>query len=220
MIEHFPVYLTVGNKVFGVYGYIDESLSIIREGKGYINQEDKIVYLYSKIPMREKSNIPYFWKEDDIYYFSILSSSMSKDFSEDRIVTLSPLQIYESSDPNEELYDEEIVQAMNKVSKQYVPKIKPEDDVLKRIIKTAIIEKNVNISRFKSRFAVKHTWTNLRSSLDQKTKMSITNFLKWCELLGLEVEISISDNGDDKISPLNNSIYYKTSTDAIIVERD
>ena len=49
-------------------------------------------------------------------------------------------------------------------------------------------------------------------------KTSITNFEQWAELLGFDYEITIRDNGTDKLNPLKYEITYK-SDEGLSVKR-
>ena len=53
---------------------------------------------------------------------------------------------------------------------------------------------------------------NMKSGLSKSTKMTVPNFIKWCEILGLDWELTISDNGEDNINPLSETIVVSNKT--------
>ena len=64
----------------------------------------------------------------------------------------------------------------------------------------------VNLNLYKNRLGTEWGLSNLRSSLTRDTAMSTKYFKMWCEILGLDFEIRVSDNGTDKYAPLNDDI--------------
>lgn len=106
----------------------------------------------------------------------------------------------------EEYVTKEEVEKINNNSSLFVPEIKETDDFLKKMIKKAIIDKKINLKNYKDKPKNKWTLNNLRMALNNKTSMSINYFRLWCEILGLDLEMVLKDNGTDKISPLPQPI--------------
>lgn len=81
----------------------------------------------------------------------------------------------------------------------YVPQIKDTDDVLTRMMKLMIIDKGVILSNYKDKCNGQKDYNidNLRSALNGTTvNMTVTKFLSWCKLLGLEWKFEICDDPD------------------------
>lgn len=72
-------------------------------------------------------------------------------------------------------------------------KLDKSDDPLKRLIKCAIIKKNICLKDYKSKGSTGHLLNNMRSTLRNKTRMSIIYFMNWCEILDLIYNLSIID---------------------------
>ena len=113
---------------------------------------------------------------------------------------------------------DEDLEVINNSSEVFTPKIKDGDDFLKQIVKQALDEKKINLKLYKNKFSKPHTLNNIKSALVNKTKTSITNFEQWAELLGFDYEITIRDNGTDKLNPLKYEITYK-SDEGLSVKR-
>lgn len=210
----FPVYLNYKDNIFTVLGYIGECEDYI-VNKGYINPDDKIIYIYSNNKMKSTS-IPYFWVNDDNdFEYNKLNPLMDKNFAIDNIVEWSFDEIVENTDENEELYNEEAINDMNAATNVFVPIINEDDDFLKKLIKQTIIDKNIDIKRLQHKLNKKYGLTNMKSALIGKTKMSVPNFIIWAELLGIDWEITVFDNGTDKLSPLNKSLTYESGNNKI-----
>lgn len=84
----------------------------------------------------------------------------------------------------------------------FAPIIKDDDDILKKIIKNVLNELQVDIRRYRKCFENEYDLTNLKASLTKPGTMSIKYFNRWCEILGLQVRMIISDNGTTKTNPL------------------
>ena len=74
------------------------------------------------------------------------------------------------------------------------------------MIKKAIIDKRINLKNYKDKPKNKWTLNNLRMALIGNTSMSINYFRLWCEILGLDLELILKDNGTDNINPLPQPI--------------
>lgn len=210
----FPVYLQWKENIFKVLGFIGEVDNYI-EDKGYIDRESGVIYIFSNEKRKTKENVAYFWFKDDKLKFSDITPTTKKNICVDKIIEWDFDKMVENSDENEELYNEEAINDMNAATEVFVPIINEGDDFLKKIIKTTIIEKGIDIKRLQHRLDKKYGLINMKSALIGKTKMSVPNFIVWAELLGIDWEITIIDNGTDKINPLKESLVYKSSTDRI-----
>ena len=71
-----------------------------------------------------------------------------------------------------------------------------EDDPLKRLIKVALIDMEVNLNKLASKGSTPHLINNMRSALKGKSKMSMLYFMSWCEILGLHYTFKLIDPVD------------------------
>lgn len=226
----FPQYISTKNRTTEVVGYIDLEKSHTPvngpvkyiPNKGYID-DNGIIWIYSSIGRPVRANeYPYFW----------LDSNNKKDFSSpppDIVGLYNEQNLYDLSKDNtinitkegEVLFNEAELNDMNAAADVYVPTEKEKDDFLKKIIKRSIIEKGINTARLKSKTGKKnYVVSNMITALEGDTKMSVTYFGIWCELLGLDFQIGVTDSGTDLISPLKKSVIYDSSKDAIVKEDD
>ena len=89
-----------------------------------------------------------------------------------------------------------------------MPDIHDDDDPFMIAVKTVIRSRgNVIISRYRDKFTEKHAIDNLRTTVLGATQnMSIDRFITWCDILSVNWEISLTDNGTDKNAPLTTDI--------------
>lgn len=246
MINNFPQYIHAKDKTVMVMGYIEtvtlneskDWIDIINkdkyiDGKGYI-YVDGSIWIYSKDGKPyNTSGYPYFWInetktefedggkiEKAEVCFSHPDEELAKYFREEHLVDLSMKLIVDNTSEDEELYNEQAINDMNAAAAIFVPNIKDEDDFLKKLIKNAIIEKHIDISRLKYRMTEKYSLPNMKAALQSKTKMSVLYFLSWCELLGLDFTIMVEDNGTDPQDPLKERLYYVSRKDQVLKEKE
>ena len=100
----------------------------------------------------------------------------------------------------------EDVEIINNNAETYVPTIKDDDDFLKYLVKRMIIDKKINLRNYKDSFPNEYALNNMKSGLNRSTKMTVTNFKSWCEILGIKWTITVEDDGTDRINPLANPI--------------
>lgn len=212
----FPKLLSIsgGERVFHVLDEIRDGV-VFRDGKGYVR--DNFVWIYSKNPPTD-SRYPYFWHEHGKICFGKIRDSIRDEFSAERAKSQALMDTVFKVDPNEQLYDEEAISDMNAATSIYVPFIKPEDDVLKKIIKHVIIFKRININRLKSKMDKPYMLSNMKTALTNDTKMSVPNFILWANLLGMRFTIIAEDDGNDVVNPLKKRIVYDSFTDQYTIE--
>ncbi len=58
---------------------------------------------------------------------------------------------------------------------------------------------------------------NMKTALQNKTKMSVSYFTAWMELLGCTFDVVIKDNGTDSVNPLSNPYIYDVETNSMSV---
>ena len=128
-------------------------------------------------------------------------------FSEDNIVELNPDMIYKTIKENSDNYiSEEELEAINNSTDIYRPIIRPEDDILKKAAKLIILEKRINPKNYENKTESKWEMSNLKTALNKSANLTFKNFLKILEICGCDFQITISDNGTDRIRPLKKPI--------------
>lgn len=204
----FPRYLHYGDdNMLTILGYLGNVTTFV-DNRGYVDKDTDKVYVYNP----KNKHVPYIIVSDDgevtkvdtdlkVYdeYFKLSNSYENSIYT---ILSTTPKDAV--------LYDEEALADMNAATSVFVPEIQPDDDPLKKIIKSAIIKKGIDINRLKCKLPEKYALTNLKSALIGKTKMSISVFQTWCGLLELDFTFTVSDNGNDSINPLLEPITIST----------
>lgn len=219
---NFPQYLSTTDRTVCVVGEINKSTTlkeagVFVDGKGYLGEDDHI-WIYSGEGKPKRFNeYPYFWlNEEGKKEFSEPGESTLEEFSKSKLNELSVDVIIEKTDETKELYNEKAINDMNKGASLFVPIDKESDDFLKKIIKTAIKEKGIDISRLKYKMDEKYILPNMKAALQNDTKMSVAYFTIWCELLGLSFSVQVTDNGTDEQDPLKEDLIYTSDADKVM----
>ena len=98
----------------------------------------------------------------------------------------------------------------------FAPELKSTDDALTRTMKKMITHKKLVPSEYRPTMTKEYSFDNMRSALAGSTvNMTITKFLAWCDLLDLEWEFMVSDNGMDKINPLHEVSEIRPDKDIV-----
>lgn len=222
----FPKLIVTNDKSIRVLGYIDtesKPKNTYIPGKGYLD-ENGIVRIYSdhEPPLSQLNSMPYIWedKDDHKYRLSKPNKIILSMFKEEKLVDDSKENIVKKTLPNEILYDEREMREMQSRSDVFIPVIRGEDDFLKKIIKMVIIEKGINIKRLEASFDKIYQLANMKIALQNNTAMSVKYFVKWAELLGIDFELSVTDNGEDLKDPLNQKLTYLSYKDDVLNEEE
>lgn len=207
--KKYPAYLAYDSRYMTVLGPLEVDV-VFKHGKGYV-LNDQVWIFSNKKPTDSK--YPYFWYEHGKILFGKVRDSIKDAFNVSNLKDLSLVNTVYKTDPKETLYDEEAISDMNAATSIFVPIIKDEDDCLKKLIKEVIIRKKININRLKSRMDKSYSLSNMKTALMNSTKMSVPNFIIWCDLLGISFDIFVQDNGTDQTNPLKDTIHYSSMTD-------
>ena len=133
-------------------------------------------------------------------------------YSINKVKELDPESILRTIRENSDSYiTQEQIDAINNSVDIYTPHIEPDDDILKKIIKTVIIQKQINPNNYKNKLDTKWSLTNLKSSLVKKQNLSMKNFVKWLDLLGCDIKFIVEDDGTDRIRPLKTPVEFRMS---------
>ena len=221
---NFPQYISTNDRTVSVCGIMKSKEEDLPEnyvnGKGYIDSEDGSIWIFTnKKPNKMRKDIyPYFWfTKEGIREKSNPSERMKEIYNEKNLRDISVVSIINNIKDDEVIYSPEELTDMNSSTSTYIPTIGAKDDFLKKIIKMMILTKGIDINRLKVKMGVPYKLPNMRTALSNDTKMSTTYFATWAEILGLEVEFHIKDDGSDRLSPLGNEHIYDPVTDTLYV---
>lgn len=172
------------------------------------------VYIYrGKIKYESDIGAPGIYKLDNEIIFVKPKDKDKKKYDVDNVNEMSPTSIFDKvSEDVSKFVQPEDIEIINNNSETFTPTIRPEDDFLKYIVKKAILDKKINLKNYKDRFTNEYALNNMKSGLSKSTKMTVPNFIKWCEILGLDWTMTISDSGSDKINPLSEDIIVSNKT--------
>ncbi len=209
--RNFPQYLPYKDRTYSVCGYIGE-VDDYKDNKGYIDRKNGRIFICSKNEPPAHTDVPIMYANEDgsITIKDANAPQILEVFRDAYLYDLSYQSIVDLTKEDEQLYNEEALADINAATTVFVPTINDDDDPLKKIIKQTIISKKIDINRLKHKMPQKYGLTNMKSALIGKTKMSITNFNIWCELLGVTYDIVISDNGTDMQNPLRKPIHFNS----------
>ena len=184
----------------------------LKKDKAYI--KGNFVYIYrGKVKSELDIDKPGIYKIDKEVIFVKPEGKDKDKYSIDNVNELSPSSIFDKIDEDvSKFIQPSDIEIINNNSEIFTPTIRPEDDFLKYIVKKAILDKKINLKNYKDRFSNEYALNNMKSGLSKSTKMTVPNFIKWCEILGLDWEMTISDNGDDTINPLSETIIVSNKT--------
>lgn len=174
----------------------------VEEGRGYLKND--YVYIYRG----ECSEKEVEEARTGIYRVNgklkfVLNKRDKGKYHIDNIVEFNTDRMFDKiSRDDESFIDPKDVEIINNNSEYFTPKINHNDDVWKYIIKRIIQEKKINLKNYKHLFPSQYTLNNMKGALEKDTKMSVNYFLDWCEVLGIDWEISVRDSGQDKHNPL------------------
>ncbi len=107
---------------------------------------------------------------------------------EDKISSIDPNKIIEMINTKEK-----ILVPVPESSKLFIPVINKEDDILKRLIKKALIEKNIDIDQYRHRFLDKNALFNFKQVIKNNNTLSILLFDRGCEALNLKYTIILEE---------------------------
>lgn len=166
------------------------------------------VYIYrGKVKSENDITLPGIYKLNGNYIFKNPKEKHLHKYSVDLINELSMNDIFQSIENNKQSFiDLSDIEVINNNSDSYKPIIKDDDDFLKYLIKKAIIDKDINLKNYRTRFGNEYSLNNMKSALVKPTRMTVVNFLRWAEILGLKFDVTVYDAGLDTLNPLPEPI--------------
>lgn len=82
-------------------------------------------------------------------------------------------------------------------AKPFAPNINENDDILKRLIKKVLEEKNIDLDLYKQRFTDKNTLLNFKQTIKGNSKLSMLLFERGCNVLNLKYTIIVEEASPD-----------------------
>lgn len=198
--------IMIGDEFFKVSLYLKGDK--LKKDTAYIIDGKDIVYPYrGKLKPSTDTRISGIYKtEDDIEIIEPKEEERHL-YTLDKITELDIGLLFDYIDQNaDEFMSPGDVEIINNNSDIYAPTIKDSDDFLKYLVKKIILDKKINLKNYRDRFANAYALTNMKSGLGRSTKMTVTNFKTWCEILGIRWTMIVEDAGMDKLSPLPEPI--------------
>ena len=218
----FPQYISTKTRTVSVAGILKNKDEDLPEnyinGKGYLDPEDGSIWIFiNKKPNKiRKDNYPYFWfDKEGNREKSNPSQRIRETYNEKNLRDLSVASIIDNINDNEDIYSPEELADLNSSTSFYKPPVYEKDDNWKKLIKYMILTKGIDINRLKVKMGVPYKLPNMKTALNNDTKMSPPYFATWLEILGLEVTYHIKDDGSDRLTPLGNEMEYDPTTDKL-----
>lgn len=210
-------------------------MSKVYGGESLLVAGDEILRISIYDDSIEEYEIGVAYLHDDYYYKFMGEASTDKLESEhiepgiyfnidnERYVKIDPIsddekEKYRYEDKISHIDPNKIIEDINKKkvvlinipesSKLFKPTVSLDDDILKRAIKTALNEKNVDIDLYKDRFESKNALFNLKQVIKGDNTLSILLFDRAAEAFNLKYTIILEDRSSDDIigTPLNAPI--------------
>lgn len=217
---NYPCYIVSKTSfdVIQIDGPITDSTKSYKLGKGYMRSNgDVYVYTDNYKEDRRKNRVPLFWTVEGKTYFYSKCDTPSQ-YTYKHMSYYDPISIAAATKPDEVLYDEKALSDLNAASSIFTPVINEYDDFLKRLVKLVILDKHVNITRYKGKMSTSYSIPNMRTALENRTKMSVPFFNTWSDLLGFNFTLTAVDSGADRTNPLKRSITYNSLWDTFTYE--
>lgn len=99
---------------------------------------------------------------------------------------------------------DDILVAIPESTKIFMPSLTTNDDILKRLAKQALILKNVDLDKFRDRFADKNALFNFKQVIKGDNKLSILIFDRGMDALNLKYTILVEEK--DPNNPIGNPL--------------
>ena len=206
-----------GGHVFPILGNIEPGKTDYIRSKGYIRDDGNIYIFSAKAPdenMMRYSAVPRFWFDEngELQYLEDRTPKHLYRVDSAGFSDCSVKKIDEQTPEGVQLYNEAEIADMYASQSVFIPVIdEVNDDPMKAMIKEVILRKHVDINSYKSRVDKKYKITNLRSGLVGTTKMTITNWQVWADLMNFKFKIIIEDAGPTPL-PIGGKIIYDSAT--------
>ena len=161
------------------FAYVKGSYAYIYSGKSKKNKPLRPGHVYKD---RDTKELIWIKPETD---------EEKKKFSIDRIVQFDGGKI--AGEINKGTGFKEVdLSIIENSDKYFAPQITPDDDIFKRIVKTALAKKKITLKAYRDRFKNDYDISNMKYALTKANPMSTKYLQKWVEILDLKVDITVT----------------------------
>ena len=189
------------------------TMSDFKENKGYVD-DNGFVHIFRENP-DPKEIIPWFTVQMSpntgkpfITFNKRKNQNISSAFRIEHVGDLSISSIIKNTTDGPVQYSADVANDIARATSTFIPEINENDDFLKKLVKQIILEKGVNIHKYKQKLPKSSNLPNLQQALRGSTKMSPRFFITWMELLQCDFTVTIRDSGLDREDPLRKSITF------------
>lgn len=191
----------------GVTYIVRDLVEIVKENgkfekdKCYIR--DDLVYIYGG-RIKKDSKPGYFYKGED-GQFTFVEPRDPDEHNVDKIVDVMKAK-YKICDSNnlKEISDDIAVDCAD--LHVFAPPLKEMDDPLKKIVKMALIELQIDLKSLRHEFNKEYDLTNLKASITKDAPLTMKYFVRWLEVLDMSLDLTITSKGTKRIKKLANRI--------------
>ena len=193
----------------------------LEKNTGYLR--DGYVYIYrGDISRQKKFKNGIFTDKKGKVYFALDPEESSK-YAFDNIKDDSIQSIIKQAEKVDPKLKRKIMKQITQSSDIYLPELDPNDDFMKHLIKLILHDKKIDIKQFKHKFTKSHGITNLKAALETKSSadgkkgsLTLSNMIKWMELLDMDIEVSFKDSEESDLP--SGKIFKYSSTDGYNVQ--
>ena len=193
----------------------------LEKNTGYLR--DGYVYIYrGDISRQKKFKNGIFTDKKGKVYFALDPEESSK-YAFDNIKDDSIQSIIKQAEKVDPKLKRKIMKQITQSSDIYLPELDPNDDFMKHLIKLILHDKKIDIKQFKHKFTKSHGITNLTAALETKSSadgkkgsLTLSNMIKWMELLDMDIEVSFKDSEESDLP--SGKIFKYSSTDGYNVQ--
>lgn len=178
----------------------------------YIHNDYVYIYRGKKSKFEKPYPVGIYMDKNKEYIFVHPNSKMDREkYSIENVLELNPENIFSSIEADKDSFiNPDDIETINNNSKIWKPTYKENDDFLKFAVKKIIENKKINLKNYKDRFINQYALNNLKAGLNKDTKMTVSNFKTWSEVLGCRWTLIIEDDGTDRLNPLKDEIVIKS----------
>lgn len=174
-------------------GEFDDGTAYIQNDYFYIYRgvvrESKHIDLKPGIYKRSKP------KDGESKYFIVdpITEEQKKEYNAfEHAASLNTTSIIDTANTKEEL-----LVAIPESAKIFQPTLSVTDDMLKRISKLILLQKNVDLDKYKDRFSNKNELFNYKQVMKGDNRFSILIFNRGCDALNMKYTITVEEKDPD-----------------------
>lgn len=173
-----------------------------QKDKCYIR--DGLVYIYGG-KLKSDSKPGYFYRNGDTSEYTFVEPRDPEEHSVEHIrdVMKAKEEICDSNNLKEITDD---MTADGADLHVFAPPLKESDDPLKRMVKLALLELQIDLKSLRHEFSKEYDLTNLKASVTKTAPLTMKYFVRWLEVLDIRLDLNISSKGTKRIKKLPKTI--------------